>query len=78
MNTTEIKKDYIKALILERQNALHLSRTEMAEIAWTSCNTFTRYMNQRHSDDWPLGMIKRLCVALGISENELRNAVRLG
>ena len=76
MLTTVKEKDYVKALILERQNALHLTRSEMGDILGFGRNSMTRYINDMHTDEWPLGVIKDLCAALGITAEELREAVR--
>lgn len=66
--------DKIKALILERQQALGYSRTKMAEILGVSVTTYWQMM-KRPVDTWALGEIKTMCRALGISKDALRAAI---
>lgn len=70
------KKDLIKALILERKLALKISDEELANSIGVTRQTLSVMINHRHTDEWSLGRIKRLCGSLGISADELRSAVR--
>jgi len=74
---TGVRKDAVKALILERKCVNHLTVMQLADIALISRNTMTRYINNIHTDDWPLRTVKQLCVGLGINEDELKEAMKL-
>lgn len=66
--------DKIKALILERKNALGYSRAKMAAILGVSTTTYWSMMN-RPIDTWELGEIKTMCKALGIPKDTLRAVI---
>lgn len=66
--------DPIKALILERKNAYHLSDAEMAGKMGVSRGTYQRRIHREHTNDWPLGQITKLCRALDVPLEDLRGA----
>lgn len=67
--------DYIKALILERIDALDKTPETVAAAMQVSRATwFTR--KKEPTNQWTLGEILRLCVFLGIDLEDLRAAIR--
>lgn len=68
--------DLIKALILERKNAYRLSDEEMAEKMGVSRGTYQRRIHRQSTADWPLGQITKLCRALDVPIEQLRDATR--
>lgn len=70
------KKDYIKALILERIDALKLADTDVAKIMGVSRSTYYKRMRDG-TDEWTLKEIKACCKAMDIELDELRGALRL-
>ena len=68
--------DPIKALILERKNACQLGDDQMAGKMGVSRSTYQKRINHQHTNDWPHGQITRLCRALDIPIQELRDATR--
>ena len=71
------RKDPLKALILERANALRVTTAQCAEILSMSRQCYSRRINELHTDEWQWGEIKALCRALKIDVADLREAVRL-
>ena len=76
LRASEPPKDPIKALILERKHALHLSDEELSKRLGICRQTCSRLMNAKHTDDWSLGEIKKICRSLNIPVEELKDAVR--
>lgn len=76
LRSSEPPKDPIKALILERKNAMRLSDKELSKRLGICRQTCSRLMNTKHTDDWSLGEIKKICRSLNIPVEELKDAVR--
>ena len=70
-------KDPVKAQILDRINALHLSAAEGSKIMGVSESTYLRRLNHQHTDEWPLGIIKRMYRGLKLVPEDLKGAVTL-
>jgi hypothetical protein len=71
------KADPIKAVVLERINALHLDNTDGSEMMGVGINTYIKRIKYQHTDDWSMGEIKRMCRGLKVDITDLRGAVRL-
>ena len=76
LRSSEPPKDQIKALILERKKAMRLSDEELSRRLGICRQTCSRLMNTKHTDDWSLGEIKKICRSLNITIEELKDAVR--
>lgn len=63
--------DHMKALILERKNALKKTDRELAKVLKVSPRTMSRMMAQ-HTDDWRLRDIRKLCWALGFTYEQFK------
>ena len=70
MKTCSPKKDHVKALLLERQLAYNRSDQWMASQLQVSRQTYYRLMHTRHTDEWPLGYIRKLCWALNVTQEQ--------
>lgn len=70
------KPDPVKAPILERINALHLSVADGSKMMGVGENTYIRRIRHQHTDEWSMGEIKRMCRGLKVELEELRGAVR--
>lgn len=68
-----MRKDSLKALILERQIALRKTDRQMADLLGLSRNTWSSMIHQRHTDEWELGQLITLCVRLGITAEEFKD-----
>lgn len=68
--------DPIKGLILERKHAWLWDDEKMAEKMGVSRATYQKRINHQHTNDWPHGQILRICKALDIPIQELRDATR--
>lgn len=68
-----LRKDALKALILERQNALHKTDRQMAGLLGLSRNTWSCMIKQRHTDEWELGQLITICIRLGITAEEFKD-----
>ena len=69
-------RDPIKAIILERMHAEGISQTAFAVSLGIHPNTFYGMMRQ-HTSEWRWKHIQSACVLLGISKEELAEAIRL-
>ena len=69
-------RDPIKALFLERMFAEDISQTAFAVSLGIHPNTFYRMMRE-HTNEWRWKHIMSACVLLGISKEELAEAIRL-
>ena len=67
MKTYFPKHDPVKAMLLERQLAYNRTDQWMASQIQVSRQTFYRLMHDRHTDEWPLMHIRKLCWALNIT-----------
>ena len=67
--------DPLKALILERMQALRLHAPEVASAIGVSTNTFFSRM-RKPTSDWPLGQLIKAAVFLGIDQEDFRSAIR--
>ena len=76
LKATEKRKDPIKALLLERKAAYNISTDELAEELGICRQTLSDMLNRKHTDDWPLGQIKKACKVLRVTADELRAAVQ--
>lgn len=76
ITTSEPRRDPVKALILERQVALNKSDTDMSELLGVCRQTYSALMHKKHTDDWCLGTITKVCNELNIPLFELRHAIR--
>lgn len=76
LRSSEPPKDTIKALILERKNAMRLSDEELSKRLGICRQTCSRLMSTKYTDDWSLGEIKKICRSLNIPIEELKDAVR--
>ena len=76
LRSSEPPKDQIKALILDRKKAMRLSDEELSRRLGICRQTCSRLMNTKHTDDWSLGEIKKICRSLNIPIEELKDAVR--
>jgi len=70
MKYSRPKRDQVKALILERQKAQHRTDQWMAEQLRISRQTYSRMIRDRHSDEWELGMIRRCCLVLNVTDEQ--------
>lgn len=68
--------DPVKALVLERMDALGVTSESMADVLGCSRSTAYRWVS-RPSQDWPLGQLLHVCRALEIDQEDLRQAIRL-
>ena len=67
--------DYVKAIILERIDALGKSPDAVASaMQYNRATWFSR--KKQHTNQWPLGEIVRLCAFLGIPLEDLRASIR--
>lgn len=71
------EKDDVKAVILERINALHITAETGSKIMGVSVNTYAKRINHQHTNEWSLGEIKNMCRALKVEVADLRGAVHL-
>ena len=69
----QTKRDPLKGLILEQKTIRHLNVDDMALLAKVSRSTYCRYM-AKHTSLW-LTEAFRLCIALGLSENEITSSI---
>ena len=76
LKVTEKRRDPIKALILERKLAYGISDDALAEKMGVCRQTMSVMLNRKHTDEWPLGAIKKACRILRITADELRSAVQ--
>lgn len=67
--------DKIKALILERQNALGYTQSEMANVAGFSLTKWREMVKSKPTTQWELGTILKLSKALGIPKDTIRAAI---
>ena len=71
MKTYSLKKaDPVKALILERQVYENKLDCELARVIGVSPRTFSRMMHERHTDEWPLKYIRKLCWVLNVTQEQ--------
>ena len=70
MTSTPPKRDPIKALILERQVQENKPDYELARVIGVSTRTFYRLMNERHTEEWPLKYIRKLCWVLNVTPEQ--------
>lgn len=70
------KRDYIKALILERKLAYGYTDVQLGKVVGVSRQTMSRLLKEKHTDEWELGQLKTMCRKLGISADELREAIK--
>lgn len=68
--------DPVKAIMLERKNAMSMTNEELAAKVGLSRNTMQKHFREVHTDDWPFGQVKRICRVLGIPIQELRDATK--
>lgn len=78
MISTPQRRDPIKALILERQVHENKPDYELARVIGVSTRTFSRLMNERHTDEWPLKYIRRLCWALNVTQEQFTASLTKG
>ena len=71
-------RDYVKALILERQKAYNRSDQWMAAQLHVSRQTYYRLMHERHTDEWPLMYIRKLCWALNVTPEQFASSLTTG
>lgn len=55
---------------------MRLSDEELSKRLGICRQTCSRLMNTKHTDDWSLGKIKKVCRSLNIPVEELKDAVR--
>ena len=67
---TPPRRDPLKALILERQNAYHKTDAWMANELHVSRQTWARMMN-KHTDEWTLAQIKTILIALNLTREQI-------
>ena len=70
------KLDPLKAVILERKQALNLTYADIADILSCSVST-AQHRFYGPSDEWTLGELKRYAMRTGINVNDLREAIRI-
>lgn len=75
LKATEKRRDPIKALLLERKQAYGVPSDTLAEQLGVCRQTMSDMLNRKHTDEWPLGQIKKACKILRITAEELRAAV---
>lgn len=71
---TTPKKDVVKAILLERKQAFHLTNAQLAAVLGVSPRTFTGLM-RKHTNQWQLEQILTLSKHLSIPIDELRCCV---
>lgn len=71
----EKPRDRVKELILGEKNRLEYDNEQMARLMGVSKSTYERRMSQT-SDEWQMKELKKLCKALYIPVDELREAIR--
>jgi hypothetical protein len=71
------KSDPIKAVMLDRINALHISVAVGAKMMGVGQNTYISRIRHQHTDNWSMGEIKRMCRGLKLEVADLRGAVHL-
>lgn len=64
------RRDPLKALILERQNAYKRTDAWMASELHVSRQTWAR-MKARHTDEWTLAQIKTILIALNLTREQI-------
>ena len=69
-------RDPIKAIILERMHAEGISQTAFAVSLGIHPNTFYGMM-RTHTNEWRLKHILNACILLGVTKEELTEAIRL-
>ena len=69
--------DHMKALILERKQALKKTDRELAKVLKVSPRTLSRMMAQ-HTDDWRLKDIRKLCWMLGVTKEQFASVITKG
>lgn len=75
MKSCGVRRDPLKALILERQKTLSISGDSMAAIIGVSRYTWSRLINHRHTNEWPLGWLIAICLRLNITRNEFVDCI---
>lgn len=60
------KRDPIKALINERVGALGVGSVQLADYMGLGRTTASARMVRQHTEEWPLGEVRRLCQALRV------------
>lgn len=70
------KSDPVKAAILERINAEHLSVASGSKMMGVAENTYIRRLRHQHTEKWAWGEILRMCRGLKVDLEDLRGAVR--
>lgn len=69
-------RDDLKALVLQRKQALGLKAYEIAEAMGISRQKLYEMLAKRSSDEWTLGDAKNLCRVLWITPEEMKGAIR--
>ena len=70
MSYSHASRDPIKALIFEHKVYNRKTNEDLAAVIGVSPRTFSRMIRERHTDDWPLRYIRKLCWYLNITQEQ--------
>lgn len=70
------KRDYAKALILERKDAYGYTDEQLGKMLGLSRQTFSRLLHTKHTDEWTVKQLTTICRKLGVPIEELRESIR--
>ena len=77
MTYSPYRRDYVKALILERQKREGRTNRELANAIQVSPQTFSRMINHQHTDDWELWKIRKLLTILNVTKSEFSECLTM-
>lgn len=70
------RADILKGLIIAKKRLLHMTEDEFARAMGKSGVTVSRWLREKHTDEWKLGDILDACRVLEISDEDILKAIK--